>query len=284
MKKTIFLILFIVLSCNRSLDQTDIDSVSRHTIQLLNSGNLQALEAISEIDSLDSNLGRGVKSNLQRHIDKLSSTKNLDIIDYKIYKQKKKYKDIYGKVVGEDSVSTEYINYYFKIDTIYYEMHTSLKKKGRLYYYNSLIINNLNDECDFGRSLQEMIFQTGIDSSIKFKSIYWRPSFNKDAFKEFHIRGYNSSKYAIQSISFKLVLYRTDINEKFFSKTITEKIKVEPDNSFQIEIDELKDYFTGFKINKNSLSWTTEIVNAVPANKFKIKPERSCNLLDSLRN
>lgn len=266
MKNTLFLIMIITLSsCGKQIDRADINSVAKHAMEHLVEKNSDAIKRLRnyEEEELDT-FGRlaYLANNMELEED-LFGAKNIKPIKYEIKKNN-------IKVEGR-TLRSSIIYFYLEADNDLFQVKAITNRDKEELYFASFDVSNITLDC---KEYKESDYRP---LSLIMDKAYWLVSNDRKYFKEFNLRGKNRSDYKVEEISFRIRLEKTNGRE-FISKTIKRKINIEQGDTFEININELDNYFAGFSLSKNTFSFTTELISVLP------KPiDRSCELIERLK-
>ena len=155
-------------------------------------------------------------------------------------------------------------------------------KIKNIYKYNSIILNDISSFCAENNELSLMVSKAKLIAGIKFKGLVWESNFNKKKITNLHVRGVNDSKHKIKLLKFRLTLYDKSFNE-FFSKTILKNTIIESGDTFEIEIEKLRDYYVGFRFQEDSFVYDINLISYKITEDFKIEKGFYCEKIEKLK-
>ena len=186
---------------------------------------------------------------------------------------KLKYIKIDTTTTWIDGFLHSYIRIFYLIDSSYYEVIARYDRDS-LINVKSLFFDNITEGCEFSKSIPYCP-----SNKIKFKSISWH--YNYKTFTDATIEIQNNTGIDIDYIKFRVKLYNGSNSwnrELFFNQTVVYNEKIFKDDIVRINVPSLTNFYTGFYINNNNISFNAELIEILP----KPIPE-SCELIEQLK-
>lgn len=256
------LIIMLIISCKPELDKTDINSIAEYTIDYLENKKLNSILSLMEpIDSTNLLKKAQIRSRLSP-IEALFDINELNIINHKVIRE-------HFQDAGITYAFDEVIIFIEANGDIYKFRGITDKKEGKL-YYSYVNLSNLTLDCD---DYNTKPYQP---QNIQMDKAYWLLSNDRKSFKEFHIKGKNRSDNQVEELQFRLKLKKTS-GEEFFSKTIIRNMTIMPEDTFEIDVNELNDFFVGYILSNKTFKFNIEILSVLPK-----PPNTDCELLEEL--
>ena len=262
-KYTLILGMLVFFSCKKQLDRTDLNSIAEYTIDYILNKDVESILKLTNHNNGQNEIEILLNKTGYAGLDNINRAMNIKFIRYEIKDNTMSLRGSYYKA--------PIIQYFFEIDNDYYQIIGKLFSDNRQYHYTSLNLKNLTYNCEY---LKHGVY---IPEQIILSQGYWFISTDKRSFKSFTIRGKNNTQNSIEELKFTLQL-KNKSGVELFNKTINHKANILPDETFDISIPELTNYFVGFDISKSTFDFNTEVLSVEP------KPlDDSCELLQHLK-
>lgn len=260
MKKiTILLIGFLAFSCQKEIDKRNPLSVAETLNKSLIKDDSLMLKDLFYKDMQDiSNYTKSSLKSINKLLKKDIKNKYFDTLTNRVYNSK-------------------YIELNYDIDNQYYGVRAyyNLDSLGLINLEN-ISLFNYSEICeDFNKSPYKPYY------GIEFKSLKWRSNYS--TFKSVGLQVKNYLGQDIDYIKFRLKIRQgknsISSEDEIFNRTIEYNEKIYDGDLIYIEIIDLKDYYAGFNITKNSFNFDTELLEIRP------KPEsEDCVKIEELKS
>jgi len=163
-------------------------------------------------------------------------------------------------------------NQFFRVRASYYR-----DSVDRKYYIDGMYFSNMNEHCEEYQN--EPYCPT---YSIDIKSISWNTDYYGKTFKSGSVELQNNLDQDINYIKLKVVLSQGEYSwnkETFLNQTVESYKPIYSGDIVKIDIPGMSDYYTGFKIEQDKLSFSSELIEVKP------KPESYwCSTIDELKD
>ena len=152
----------------------------------------------------------------------------------------------------------KYADYTFKLDTNYtiWNCEYITAEKGDI-AFRSVKIMDITKEC--ASSLEEPYCPK---DAIEFKRVNWSSDYWNKMFVSAHVEVHNNSPNDIETIKFRVKGFNND--EMFYNQTISRSNKIYAGDIVTFQLPEITAYYAGFKIDKNTIEFTAELLEVMP--------------------
>lgn len=250
MQKYLKVLLIVIIagtlhSCNKSIDRTDYESVSENIFN-----------AVMNNDTL------AIKNLWMYQMDSIEAYTKKEM-----FESFKQFKDKNVEYLKTDTSisdwSLPYINIYFKIDTSFYQIYCMFYEarmdgnKKNILSLHYLKITNLTEEyADYNNT------PFCPKGDVSFKGITWGVDFTNKTFSHGKAAIQNNSDNDIDYIKFRVTL--TNNGSVVFNQTVEHQSKIYKGDIINVDIPGMKEYYTGFIINKDNLTFQPELIEIRP--------------------
>lgn len=157
----------------------------------------------------------------------------------------------------------KYVDIYYESKGVFYEVSGSYTKDSlNNYVIDNLHLTNITDECEKYNSEPYVP-----KSSISFKDISWTTDYYSKTFKSGKVRLQNDTESDIHYIKFRVILKNGEYSwnsETFFNQTIESYKPIYQGDIVTVEIPGLENYYTGFTIKRDNLSFDAQLIEVRP--------------------
>jgi len=211
---------------------------------------------------------------------------NMKNVDETIKDEIKKIQSFYTnstKVLKMDTSSIDYTHYldlFYKRDTTFYRLRSIYMKDSlNNIFLDWISFDNLTKLCEIDQ--KEVFCPSWLLSINEFR---WLIDDSKKSIRKGRvlIQNANYSAFDFDYLKFRVIL-RHEISptssEIFFNQTIEINKKIFKGDDVWVDIDDMNNYYTGFILNKNNISFHAELIEARP------KPESEwCTTIEKLKS
>lgn len=258
----IFLTLLLIMgsSCEYQVDNTDVFKVGSaiHESFAKNDSSILKKVFIHKMDS--------IKPYQKERIEEIKGFYSEDL---KIMKM-----DTSSSLWGQSKM----LDIYYKKQSDFYRVRAFYVKDsiGHI-LVNNLYFNDIKALCEGDKNTPY-----SPKYGIEFKSLSWTTDYYEKTFRSGKIALENNTGSDLTYIKFKVILQNGSYSwnaETFLNQTVESYKPIYEGDIATIEIPGMTDYFTGFKIHKDRLFFTAELIEVLP------KPESSwCIMLEELKD
>lgn len=181
----------------------------------------------------------------------------------------KNIQEIYNKDIRLIKIDTsgflwlKYVDIYYESKGVFYEVSGSYTKDSlNNYLMENLHLTNISEECEKYNNEPY-----APKSSISFKDISWTTDYYSKTFKSGKVRLQNDTESDIHYIKFRVILKNGEYSwnsETFFNQTVESYKPIYQGDIVTVEIPGLENYYTGFTIKRDNLSFDAQLIEVKP--------------------
>ena len=238
--------IILIMSCKPSVDRSNIDKLGRYIYSRIleqDSGSIFNL-----YQDKHKPLHPSQVELLMKYMNEFSNKKSKYLTsDSSVFKLSN------GYVVGR------YLQVYAKVDTSYYSITCSFgyDSVNNIWLDGGIGIVDLSKRCNMDKT---SLYCPSRD--VKFTRINWSTDYFNKTFKKCEVEVVNDLDEDIDYIKFKIKLKNN--GENFFTQTVESYEKTFSGDTKRIKISGLEDFYTGFQIEKENLSYEVDLIEVRP--------------------
>ena len=247
MKKISFLYLALALlfdSC-ATVDRKDIFSIAETVEKSFKQGKIDKLKPFFEyhMDSLSQEQKDYIKEILTFYKEKSIKKIDVDSTDFWLFK----------------SCDISYL-----VDDTYYQVSFLYDRDSiGIITLSGFYFSNINEACTTSKNKPYCP-----SSDIVFKRLSWTTDYYGKSFKNGAIELQNKTDFDINYIKFRVTLAKGGnkyfFGETFFSQTVESYKPIYKGDIATIEVPGMSDYYAGFKIDKDNMQFSAELIEIKP--------------------